>query len=172
MQLLQQEAQNNPEKANVALQTLLGGGFPGIAYNAYKDVKSPEGSPSRLANILGGGLLGFGGGAIAGGGLGYLAKQLGADVDPMAGAAIGGIGGHLAGQGIGAHRYNNKVDEFLKAKQADEYVAGAPTYAQKYGTKPKPTPAKPMPARPVVPPKPKVPNYPGEADANDVAGYR
>lgn len=72
-----------------------------------------------------------------------------------------------------ASQYGFNYNEAISLlKQADEYVASEPTFAQKAAIKPKPiAPAKPMPTRP-VPPKPKVPNYPGEADANDVAGYR
>jgi hypothetical protein len=117
MELLKHEAQNNPEKANVLLQSLLGGGLTGGGYNLYKDFKSSKDSPSRVMNIVGGGLLGTVGGGLGGAGLGYLAKQLGADVDPMMGMRIGALGGQVAGQGIGANRYNRKVDEFLKAQQ-------------------------------------------------------
>jgi hypothetical protein len=78
--------------------------------------------------------------------------------------------GKIGASDLKALRNRKKTPEI--AKQADEYVATEPTFAQKAAIKPKPiAPAKPMPTRP-VPPKPKVPNYPGEADANDVAGYR
>jgi hypothetical protein len=74
-----------------------------------------------------------------------------------------------------ASQYGYSEQEAINIlKQADEYVATEPTRAQKARVPMKPSvPVKPTipvkPAKPVTPPR--IPNYPGEADANDVAGY-
>jgi hypothetical protein len=102
-------------KANIPLQTLLSGGIPGMAYNAYKDIHgdkdlAKDDLPSRFLRISGGSLLG----QLAGGALGYGASsQLGIHPAAIAGGAM--LGGWTGGA-LGANSYNNALDE-LKNKR-------------------------------------------------------
>ena len=112
------------QKANVPLQTLFGGGFPGAAYNVYRDVNSPKETPNRTARILGGNTVGsvLGGalGGLGGAALSTIGENAGWEnfedpalnaFMPTIGAIGGSIGGSLLGSGLGAHSYNKKLKE-------------------------------------------------------------
>lgn len=104
-------AELSKQKASVPMQALFGGGLPGIAYNAYKDIKSPKETPNRTARILGGGTLGSIAGLLTGAGVGMASEELGLDpeIGPIA-TGIGGIGGGMLGGGLGARYFNKKLE--------------------------------------------------------------
>jgi len=96
----------------------LGGTLP-IAYNAYQDLTSEEGSPSRTANISGGTFLGD----IAGGAAGYGLSHLLGRTDPEAiqeAISSGRLGGRALGAGLGTRRYNQKMDELINQTRQEQ----------------------------------------------------
>ena len=95
------------------------GGMAPIAYNAYQDLTSEEGSPSRTANISGGTFLGD----IAGGAAGYGLSHLLGRTDPEAiqsAVSSGRLGGRALGAGLGVRRYNQKLDELINQTKQDQ----------------------------------------------------
>lgn len=96
----------------------LGGSVP-LAYNAYQDLKSEEGSPSRTANISGGTFLGD----IAGGAAGYGLSHLLGQTDPEAiqkAISSGRLGGRALGAGLGVRRHNQKLDEMIDQTRQEQ----------------------------------------------------
>jgi hypothetical protein len=96
----------------------LGGAVP-LAYNAYQDLKSEEGSPSRTANISGGTFLGD----IAGGAAGYGLSHLLGQTDPEAiqkAISTGRLGGRALGAGLGTRRHNQKLDELINQTRQEQ----------------------------------------------------
>ena len=96
----------------------LGGTMP-LAYNAYQDLTSAEGSPSRTANISGGTFLGD----IAGGAAGYGLSSLLGRTDPAAlqeAISQGRLAGRALGAGLGTRRYNQKLDELIDQTKREQ----------------------------------------------------
>lgn len=96
----------------------IGGAVP-LAYNAYQDLTSEEGSPSRTANISGGTFLGD----IAGGAAGYGLSHLLGDTNPEnieKAISTGRLGGRALGAGLGVRRYNQKLDELIDQTRQEQ----------------------------------------------------
>jgi hypothetical protein len=96
----------------------LGGSVP-LAYNAYQDLTSEKGSPSRTANISGGTFLGD----IAGGAAGYGLSHLLGQTDPEAiqkAISSGRLGGRALGAGLGVRRHNQKLDEMIDQTRQEQ----------------------------------------------------
>jgi hypothetical protein len=93
----------------------LSGAVP-LAYNAYQDITSEEGSPSRTANISGGTFLGD----IAGGAAGYGLSHLLGQTDPESAISSGRLAGRALGAGLGTRRYNQKVDELIDQTRQEQ----------------------------------------------------
>lgn len=96
----------------------LGGSVP-IAYNAYQDLTSEEGSPSRTTNISGGTFLGD----MAGGAAGYGLSHLSGQTDPetvQSAISAGRLGGRAIGAGLGVRRYNQKLDELIDQTKQEQ----------------------------------------------------
>lgn len=96
----------------------LGGTLP-LAYNAYQDITSEEGSPSRTANISGGTFLGD----LAGGAAGYGLSHMLGQTDPEAiqnAISTGRLGGRALGAGLGTRRYNQKLDELIDQTKQEQ----------------------------------------------------
>ena len=96
----------------------LGGTVP-LAYNAYQDLTSEKGSPSRTANISGGTFLGD----IAGGAAGYGLSHLLGQTDPEAiqqAISSGRLGGRALGAGLGVRRHNQKLDEMIDQTRQEQ----------------------------------------------------
>jgi hypothetical protein len=96
----------------------IGGKIP-LVYNAYQDLTSEKGSPSRTANISGGTFLGD----LAGGAAGYGLSQLLGKTDPEAiqsAISSGRLGGRALGAGLGVRRYNQKLDELIDQTKQEQ----------------------------------------------------
>ena len=96
----------------------LGGSVP-LAYNAYQDLTSEKGSPSRTANISGGTFLGD----VAGGAAGYGLSHLLGQTDPEAiqqAISSGRLGGRALGAGLGVRRHNQKLDEMIDQTRQEQ----------------------------------------------------
>lgn len=95
------------------------GGMKPLAYNAYQDLTSEKGSPSRTANISGGTFLGD----IAGGAAGYGLSHLLGDTNPESierAISSGRLGGRALGAGLGVRRYNQKLDELIDEARQEQ----------------------------------------------------
>ena len=112
----------NDAKANVPLQTLFGGGLPGIGYNMIKDHGNKhlrdEDDDSLTWSIVKNQLGGAGLGALGGLGIAGIGNMLAGDgfldrAHSLPGAQIGAMLGGIAGNYRGASKYNEAIDKKL-----------------------------------------------------------